>query len=213
MAGKYFTAANLSRVSRVSLSDVNTPTGLLKSGTIRNANDAISYLSLHKMRAQTVRFFSLSKPTSSDKSDKHVPFKMNSNKQEIETHGQPLHSFGSSDKRKEASNRFDVQSQDGNPASGTGDYQPDKKSAHHADVYNHTPSVNLSACMQSQVPEPYGKSPSHMNMPGGVNRREVGILDMLCLVYIYILLSTVLHGLILPPPWFLWEIQIKTSTG
>lgn len=86
-----------------------------------------------------------------------------------ETHGQPLHRFGSSVTRESAANRFDVN----RAASPATNYQQDIPIDPDIDVYNHTTSVNLSACMQSQVPEPYGKSPTHMNMPGGVSRREV----------------------------------------
>lgn len=108
-------------------------------------------------------------------SHSQVSFTKNSgNTEEVEAHGQALHTFGSSSKLEQAAGRFDIQQHEGNtsPAKRS-DYQVDIASEHHADVYNHTPSVNLSACMQSQVPEPYGKTPSHMNMPGGVARREV----------------------------------------
>lgn len=95
-----------------------------------------------------------------------------SNTEQSETHGQPLHRFGSSYKLEQASSRFDVRC---DTESSTANYQTDVASVHHADVYNHMPSVNLSGVMQSQVPEPYGKTPTHMNMPGGINRREVRI--------------------------------------
>ena len=89
--------------------------------------------------------------------------------EETETHGQPLHRFENSYTREQAAGQLNLH--DKSP--GTNNYQVDIASEHHADVYNHMPSVNLSATMQSQVPEPYGKSPTHMNMPGGMNRREV----------------------------------------
>ncbi|XP_067935776.1 uncharacterized protein [Watersipora subatra] len=94
------------------------------------------------------------------------------NTNELETHGQPLHRFGSSIKLEQAANRFDLHQFDNDLQPTAKSYQTDLASEHHVDVYNHMTSVNLSACMQSQVPEPYGKSPTHMNMPGGVARRE-----------------------------------------
>lgn len=95
-----------------------------------------------------------------------------------ECHGQPLHRFGSSHSLSTAANRFD---QDNSP---TTHYQQDMPTDKHVDVYNHDPSVNLSACMQSQVPEPYGKMPTHMNMPGGVSRREVSVSHFLIIIVI-----------------------------
>jgi len=107
---------------------------------------------------------------------KPIPFTdKDSNTEEIETHGQPMHRFSSSNSLEQASQRHDLNTEisTGSGHSSTQDYQSDMSSDQHVDVYNHSPSVNLSSCMQSQVPEPYGKTPSHMNMPGGVNRREV----------------------------------------
>lgn len=93
-----------------------------------------------------------------------------SNSGEQETHGQALHSFGSSQTLEQASNRFDAQVNQNPPRH---DYQMDLASEHAADVFNSAPSVSMKAHMQSQVPYPYGGSPTHMNMPGGTRHREV----------------------------------------
>jgi len=103
------------------------------------------------------------------------PFSKSSiNTQENETFGQPIHRFGSSHKREQASQQFDAM-QHGERHQTANHYQSDLAAQHHADVYNHMPSVSLSSCMQSQVPQPYGKSPPHLNMPGGMNRIEVSL--------------------------------------
>ena len=107
----------------------------------------------------------------SDKSGNYKSFTDNDcNSEENQTYGQPLHRFGSSQKLEQSATRFDVQFNENPPVN---DYQSDLAAEHVVDVYQHSSGVSLSACMQSQVPQPYGKSPTHMNMPGGGRPREV----------------------------------------
>lgn len=104
-----------------------------------------------------------------------------SNAEQHQTHGQALHTFGSSQKLEQSATRFDVQFNENPPVN---DYQSDIAAEHVADVYQNSSSVSLSACMQSQVPQPYGGAPTHMNMPGGGKPREVSIIAVFIQTYL-----------------------------
>lgn len=87
------------------------------------------------------------------------------------TLGQPIHSFRSSRDLEQAASRYDS----GESYNGSASHSQDIPTDSHIDAYDHGARINLHACMQSQVPEPYGRTPTHMNMPGGVSKREVCI--------------------------------------